>query len=121
MKWWKCNSFTNYWNSIKHKTHYPFNGLIEWSNYLNINSCPQLSNKLNEYGNAYAALKLLTNNMKDGLLPLNNETLNSLKEKQKWKKMLTTTFYLQFFQRDFTQDEEIIRKDAIKTKDLDFQ
>ena len=31
-------------------------------------------------GNTNAALKLLTNNMEDGILPLNNGTLNSLKE-----------------------------------------
>ena len=32
-------------------------------------------------GNINTALKLITNNMQDGILPLNNETLNKLKEK----------------------------------------
>ena len=32
-------------------------------------------------GNINTALKLITNNMQDGILPLNNETLNELKEK----------------------------------------
>ena len=32
-------------------------------------------------GNSNPAVKLLTNNMKDGILPLNNEPWNTLKEK----------------------------------------
>ena len=34
--------------AIKHKIHYPFKWiqLMEWSNYLNMNSCLHLSNKL---------------------------------------------------------------------------
>ena len=44
-------------------------------------------------GNTNAALKLITNNIQDGILPLNNETLNKLKEEYPNQKMLTTTFY----------------------------
>ena len=44
----------------------------------------ELSKQFKNYmkkGNVNAALKLLTNNMKDGILPLNIQALNSLKEK----------------------------------------
>ena len=69
-----------------------------------------------------AALKLLTNNMKDGILPLNIQTLNSLKEKHPESKVGSIDILL----TDISQrvhpikfagiDEEMVRKAAIKTK-----
>ena len=49
-----------------------------------IKSTAELSKKIKNYmkkGNINAAVKLLTNNMHDGILPLNNETINKLREK----------------------------------------
>ena len=49
-----------------------------------IKTIGELSKKFKNYmkkGNINAAVKLLTNNMHDGIFPLNNETLNKLKEK----------------------------------------
>ena len=46
----------------------------------------ELSKQFKNYmkkDNVNAALNLLTNNMKDGILSLNIQTLNSLKEKQR--------------------------------------
>ena len=73
-------------------------------------------------GNVNAALKLLTNNMKDGILPLNIQTLNSLKEKHPESNDTSIDILL----IDISQrvhpikfagvDEEMVRKAAIKTK-----
>ena len=73
-------------------------------------------------GNVNAALKLLTNSMKDGILPLNIQTLNSLKEKHPESKDASIDILL----TDISQrvppikfggiDEEMVRKAAIKTK-----
>ena len=49
-----------------------------------IKTISELSKKIKNYmkkGNINAAVKLLTNNMHDGILPLNNETINKLREK----------------------------------------
>ena len=73
-------------------------------------------------GNVNAALKLLTNNMKDGIHPLNIQPLNSLKEKHPESKDASIEILL----TDVSQrvhpikfagiDEEMARKAAIKTK-----
>ena len=85
----------------------------------------ELSKQFKNYmkkGNVNVALKLLTNNMKDGILPLNIQTLNSLKEKHPESKDASIDILL----TDISQrvhpikfagiDEEMIRKAAIKTK-----
>ena len=49
-----------------------------------LKSIAELSKKIKNYmkkGNINAAIKLLTNNMHDRILPLNNETINKLREK----------------------------------------
>ena len=73
-------------------------------------------------GNINAALKLITNNMQDGILPLNNETLNKLKEKHPKSKNANNDVLLTSVPQDVHPimfagiDEEMIRKAAIKTK-----
>ena len=62
-----------------------------------------------------AALKLLTNNIKDGILPLNNETLNSLKEKHPKSENAKNDVLLTGKIMFAGIDEEMI-KAAIKTK-----
>ena len=82
-----------------------------------IKAIAELCKKFKKYmekHNFNAVLKLLTNSMKDGILLLNNETLNSLKKKKKFP-------IKKFQQRRFTESfanifEEIIRKAVIKTK-----
>ena len=60
--------------------------------------------------------------MKDGIFPLNNETLNKLKEKHSKSKDTNNDVLLTCDPQDFHRimfagiDEEIIRKAAIKTK-----
>ena len=68
-----------------------------------------------------AALKLLTNNIKDGILPLNNETLNSLKEKHPKSEnakndVLLTGVPQRVHQIMFAGIDEEMIKAAIKTK-----
>ena len=73
-------------------------------------------------GNVNAALKLLTNNLKDGIFPLNIQPLNSLKEKHPESKDASIDILL----TDISQrvhpiifagiDKEMVRKAAIKTK-----
>ena len=83
-----------------------------------IKGIAELCKKFKKYvekHNVNAVLKLLTNSMKDGILLLNNETLNSLK-KNKIKSPIK-----KFQQQRFTESfasiiEEIIRKAVIKTK-----
>ena len=61
-----------------------------------IKTISELSKKNKNYmkkGNINAAVKLLTNNMHDGILPLNIEILNKLKKKKRSENMITTTFY----------------------------
>ena len=73
-------------------------------------------------GNVNAALKLLTNNMKDGILPLNIQTPNSLKEKHPESKDASTDILLTNISQRVHPikfagiDEEMVRKAAIKTK-----
>ena len=67
-------------------------------------------------------LKLLTNNMKDGIIPLNIQTLNSLKEKHPKSKdasidILLTDISPRVHPIKFAGiDEEMVRKAVIKTK-----
>ena len=61
-----------------------------------IKTIAELWTKFKNYikkGNISAAVKLLTNNMHDGILPLDSETLNKLKKNIRNQKMLTTIFY----------------------------
>ena len=73
-------------------------------------------------GNINAALKLITNNMQDGILPLNSETLNKLKEKHPKSKNANNDVLLTSVPQDVHPimfagiDEEMIRKAVIKTK-----
>ena len=73
-------------------------------------------------GNINAAVKLLANNMPDGTLPLNNETLNKLKEKLPKSKNANNDVLLTGVPQDVypimfaSIDEEMIRRAAIKTK-----
>ena len=85
----------------------------------------ELSKQLKNYmkkGNVNAALKLLTNNMKDGILPLNIQTLNSLKEKHPKSKDASIDILLTYISRREHPikfegiDEEMVRKATIKTK-----
>ena len=68
-----------------------------------------------------AAVKLLTNNMQNGILPLNNETLNKLKEKHPKSKNANNDVLLTSLPQDVHPimfagiDEEMIRKAVIKT------
>ena len=72
--------------------------------------------------NINAAVKLLTNNMQDGILPLNKEALNKLKEKHPKSKNANNDVLLTGVPQDVHPiifagiNEEIIRKAAIKTK-----
>ena len=73
-------------------------------------------------GNVNPALKLLTSNMKDGILALNIQALNSLKEKHPESKDARIDILLtDISQREHPIkfagiDEEMVRKAAIKTK-----
>ena len=73
-------------------------------------------------GNVNAALKLLTSNTKDGILPLNIQALNSLKEKHPESKdasidiLLTDISHRVHPVKSAGIDEEMVRKPAIKTK-----
>ena len=73
-------------------------------------------------GNVNVALTLLTNNMKDGILPLNVQTRNSLKEKHPEFKdtsinILLTDISQRVHPIKFADiDEEMVRKAAIKPK-----
>ena len=73
-------------------------------------------------GNVNPALKLLTSNMKDGILALNIQELNSLKEKHPESKDARIDILLtDISQREHPIkfagiDEEMVRKAAIKTK-----
>ena len=72
-------------------------------------------------GNINAAVKLVTNNMQDLILSLNNETLNKLKEKHPKSKNVNNSILLTGVPQDVHPimfaglDEEMIRKAAIKT------
>ena len=89
-----------------------------------VKTIAELSKKINymKKGNISAAVKLLTNNMQDGILPLNNKTLNKLKEKHPKSKNANNDVLLTGIPQDFhpimfgSNDEEMIRKAAIKTK-----
>ena len=73
-------------------------------------------------GNVSAALLLLTNNMEHGMFALNNETINSLKEKHMEPKNANNDVLLAGVPQRVhlimfaVIDEEIIRKVAIKRK-----
>ena len=68
-----------------------------------------------------AVVKLLTNNMKNGILPFNNETLNKLKEKHPKSNNANNDVLLTGVPQDVQPimfagiDEEMIRKAVIKT------
>ena len=72
-------------------------------------------------GNINVAVKLVTNNMQDLILSLNNETLNKLKEKYPKSKNVNNSVLLTGVPQDVHPimfaglDEEMIRKAAIKT------
>ena len=72
-------------------------------------------------GNINVAVKLVTNNMQDLILSLNNETLNKLKEKHPKSKNVNNSILLTVVPQDVHPimfaglDEEMIRKAAIKT------
>ena len=72
-------------------------------------------------GNINVAVKLVTNNMQDLILSLNNETLNKLKEKHPKSKNVNNSILLTGVPQDVHLimfaglDEEMIRKAAIKT------
>ena len=72
-------------------------------------------------GNINVAVKLVTNNMQDLILSLNNETLNKLKEKHPKSKNVNNSILLTGVPQDVHPimfaglDEEMIRKAAIKT------
>ena len=51
-------------------------------------------------GNINAAIKLVTNNMHDGILPLTNETLNKLKEKHPTSKNANNDVLMTGFPQD---------------------
>ena len=85
----------------------------------------ELSKQFKNYmkkGNVNAALKLLTNNMKDGILPQNIQTLHRLKEKRPESKDTSINILLTDISQGIHSinfagiDEEMIRKAAIKTK-----
>ena len=73
-------------------------------------------------GNVNGALKLLTNSMSNGILPLNDETLKKLQSKHPAGREITQDALLtgevpQFHPVIFDSiDEEMVRKAAIKTK-----
>ena len=54
-------------------------------------------------GNVNGALKLLTKNIKDGILPLNGKTLNNLKEKHPKSKHANVLLTGVPFHRESTQ------------------
>ena len=68
-----------------------------------------------------AVVKLLTNNMKNGILPFNNETLNKLKEKHPKSNNTNNDVLPTGVPQDVHPimfagiDEEMIRKAVIKT------
>ena len=72
-------------------------------------------------GNINVAVKLVTNNMQDLILSLNNETLNKLKEKHPKSKKVNNSILLTGVPQDVHPimfaglDKEMIRKAAIKT------
>ena len=72
-------------------------------------------------GNINVTVKLVTNNMQDLILSLNNETLNKLKEKHPESKNANHNILLTGAPQDVHPilfagiDEEMIRKAAIKT------
>ena len=72
-------------------------------------------------GNINVAVRLVTNNMQDLILSLNNETLNKLKEKHPKSKNVNNSILLTGVPQDVHPimfaglDEEMIRKAAIKT------
>ena len=72
-------------------------------------------------GNINVAVKLVTNNMQDLILSLNNETLNKLKEKHPKSKNVNNSILLTGVPQDVHPimfaglDKEMIRKAAIKT------
>ena len=72
-------------------------------------------------GKVNAALNQLINNMKDRILPINDETLNSLKEKYLDSKNVNTDVLLTRIRKTVHPimlagiDQEMIRKAAIKT------
>ena len=83
--------------------------------------CKRLKNYMKE-SNINAAVKLLSNNMQDWILPLNNEALNKLKEKHPKSKNTSNNILLTGVPQDVhptmfaSIDDEMIRKAAIKTK-----
>ena len=90
-----------------------------------IETIAELSKTFKNYmkkGNNNAAVKLLTNNIHDGILLLNNETLNKLKEKHLKSINANNEVLLTGIPQDVhpimfaSIDEEMIRKAAIKTK-----
>ena len=90
-----------------------------------IKTITELSKKFKNYmkkSNINRVVKLLTNNMHDGILLLNNETLNKLKEKYPKSKNASNEVWLIGVPLDVHPimfagiDEEMIRKAAIKTK-----
>ena len=58
-----------------------------------------------EHGNTNAALKLPTNNMKDWIIPLNNETLTSLTGKHPDSKNVNGTVLMTGVPGHFTNRE----------------
>ena len=87
-----------------------------------IGEISQKFKKCMQKGNINGALKLLTNNMANGILPLNEETLNSLKQKHPKAKIASEEVLLPdepkyvhpvFFERITT---DTITKAALKTK-----
>ena len=74
-------------------------------------------------GNINVTVKLVTNNMQDLILSLNNETLNKLKEKHPESKNANHNILLTGAPQDVHPilfagiDEEMIRKAAIKTNE----
>ena len=90
-----------------------------------VKTIAELSKKFKRYmkrGNISAAVKLLTNNMHDGILPLTNEALNKLREKHSTSKNANNDVFLTGVPQDVhpimfaSIHEEIIRKAAIKAK-----
>ena len=90
-------------------------------NELRLNSLKKMKNYLKKC-NVNAVLKSLTNNMEDKMLPLNNETLNSLKEKHSESKNANNDVLLTGVPQRVHPivlagiDEEIISESVIKTK-----
>ena len=96
--------------------------LSNGNNEMNIAKISSKFKDLMQKGNVNGALKLLTNNMKNGVLPLTDETLQLLHTKHPESKEATPDVLLQRPIQQVDQvvyddiDEALVMKEAMETK-----